>query len=254
MFWSLRSMTPWLCAGAFSSCSLATAPVALDDDLRALLLVQGSAGYLGHGFLLHQPGAPNLAITAYHVAGAEPAQPLSPAGRLQSPLDEDVAFRLGSRLTIAGARTIGGGGSQHDLAAFQVLDWEASRALTLAETLPAPGDTVFVLSVHVGNEGSVAGRHPARVVIAHDSAFVYEYLASRNPNGTSGAAVLDRSGRVVGTNVGTLVMTAERWQSFRERYAACCVGRTGGEVVGLAVGVRSMKSLLANALTTFRPN
>jgi hypothetical protein len=125
-----------------------------------------------------------------------------------------------------------------------VLDWDASRALALADGPPAVGDTVFVLSVHTGNEGSLAGRHPARVAVAHDSAFVYEYLQSKNPNGTSGSAVLDRRGNVVGINVGTLIMTPERWQSYRDRYAPCCSGMQGGEVVGLAVSARSMKTLL----------
>ena len=226
-----------------SSCSLATAPAVLDGDLRALLLVQWSAGsaYAGHGFLLSRPGAPNLALTAYHVAGPETQ---TVGGWLRSPLNEGIEFRLGRRITIAGARTIGAGGSQQDMAAFEVLDWDASRALVLAVGPPAFGDSVFVLSVHTGNEGRVAGRHPARVAVAHDSAFVYEYLQSKNPNGTSGSAVLDRTGRVVGINVGTLIMTPERWQSYRDRYAPCCGGGQGGEVVGLAVGVRSMKSLL----------
>ena len=234
-----------------SSCSLATAPAMREGDLRALLVVQWSAGdaYAGHGFLLSRPGAPNLALTAHHVAG-----PQTEGGWLKSPLNPVVAFRFGPRLTIAGARTIGAGGSQHDMAAFEVLDWDASRALVLADGLPGVGDTVFVLSVQTGNEGSLAGRHPARVAVAHDSAFVYQYLQSKNPNGTSGSAVLDRAGRVVGINVGTLIMTPERWQSYRDRYAPCCSGGNGGEVVGLAVGVRSIKSLLGEpAATSGRP-
>ena len=246
----MRALATLIAINALTACSLATTPAALEGDLRALLLVQWSAGgtYAGHGFLLSRPGAPNLALTAYHVAGPETP---TVGGWLRSPLNEDIMFRLGRRITIAGARTIGAGGSQHDLAAFEVLDWDASRALALADGPPSVGDTVYVLSVHSGDEGSLAGRHPARVAVIHDSAFVYEYLQSKNPNGTSGSAVLDRTGRVVGINVGTLIMTPALWQAYRDRYAPCCSGGKGGEVVGLAVGVRSMRSLLGASPPTF---
>src|SRR5687767_8570820 len=62
-----------LATTVLSSCSLATAPAMREGDLRALLVVQWSAGdaYAGHGFLLSRPGAPNLALTAHSVAGPQ---------------------------------------------------------------------------------------------------------------------------------------------------------------------------------------
>jgi len=224
------------------------------DDLRQLFRIRWSppsasdAGDGGHAFLLDRPGSQPLALTAYHVAGPVGAAPDPgvPTAWLRSPVNPSIVIRLGARLPIPGARTISSAGSQDDMAAFEVMDWDPSRALELAADLPSPGDTVWVLAVHTG-DGPANGprRHPARVAVAHDSALVYSYLASANTNGSSGAAVLDRDGRVVGVNVGTLIMTPESWQRFRDRYGPCCEAVAGNEVVGLAVGVRSIRRHLA---------
>jgi hypothetical protein len=184
------------------------------------------------------PGGAPLAITAYHVAGPGSGSYASRA-RLCSPLSARVAVRLSERLDIPGARTIGPAGSQHDVAAFRIQGDAAALALELADSMPAVGDTVWVLAVHAGAAGP--GRHPARVAVAHDSAFVYAYLGSANTNATSGAAVLDRAGKVVGLNAGTLIMNPDAWRRYRERYPGCCDGVSGGEVVGLAVNLGSLR-------------
>jgi len=122
---------------------------------------------------------------------------------------------------------------------------EAARVLHLAHALPRVGDTVTILALHgassVQNPLRGPRRHPARVAVSHDSAFVYVYLGSSAADLTSGAAVLDRQGQVVGINVGTLTMSASSWQSFRDRYGPCCEGATSGERVGLAVNVQSIR-------------
>jgi Trypsin-like peptidase domain len=255
-----------LCA-LYSACgtvnSTPLVPVG-DDEVRQLFRVQwtGTSGFSGHAFLLDRGKATPLALTAFHVAGPHQTMPLvnpmssSPTGLLVSPMDSKIAVRLGERVRIIGARTISGSDSQHDLAAFKVLDWDSSRALHLASTPPAVGDTVWVLAVHAGDGRSTQHplggprRHRARVDVSNDSAFVYSYLASANTNFTSGAAVLNRDGHVVGVNVGSVVMSAQSWTAWRARYAGCCAYSTGAEVAGLAVGLRAIQTHLDRLSTT----
>jgi hypothetical protein len=115
--------------------------------------------------------------------------------------------------------------SQHDLAAFSVIDFDATRALELAAALPSVGDTVYVLAMHLG-DSSLDGprRHPALVVVSSNAELQYVYLASSNTYLTNGAAVLDRSGRVVGVHVAAFI--------------------SGPQVHGIAVGVNSMRAIL----------
>src|SRR4029079_10082493 len=115
--------------------------------------------------------------------------------------------------------------SQHDLAAFAVLDYLPDRALELAASLAAVGDTVDVLAIQLG-DSPLDGprRHPAQVLVASDAELHYVYLASSNTYLTSGAGRLDKSGHVVGVNVASFV--------------------SGQRVHGLAVGVNSLRALL----------
>jgi hypothetical protein len=223
---------------------------AVPSELRQLFLFHWSASAGGspapHGFLLKRAGAAPLALTAYHVAGDADR-----GAWLRSPLDPSMAVRLGDRVFIDGAATIGANGSQKDLAAFRPIDWDGRFALELASDLPAVGDTVWVLAVHMSDPANPhpfagARRHPARVDVSHDAAFVYTYLRSANANYTSGAAVLDRDGRVVAVNVGSRVMNADAWQQYRDRYAPCCHAVGGNEVVGLGVHVHSIKRMIGD--------
>jgi hypothetical protein len=188
------------------------------------------SGYDGHGFVIRREGRRPLGLTAFHVAGpvvTGPVDPVSPQATawLRAIVDVPVVVRLAERLPIVGARTIDGTDSQHDVAAYTVIDFIDGRALELATDLPAVGDTVYVLALHVGDHPrSGPRRHPALVTTASDTQLRYRYLLSKNANFTSGAAVLDRTGRVVGLNVGT-------------------VGG-GDDVSGIAVGVRSLRALL----------
>lgn len=226
-------------AATLMACGAATPVDPGPAGFDQLLMFEGG----GHAFLIDD-GGPPLALTAHHVAG-DFVPSIGPGPTLRSPVDSRISIRLGRRLEVPGARTIGTGSSQHDMAVFQVVDRDASRYLRLAAALPAVGDTVWVLAVHTGAAG--AGRHPARVDIVHDSLVAYSYLASANTNGSSGAALLDRAGRVVGINVGTLIVDAGRWQRWRERYGPCCDQPVGGEVVGLAVGLPAIRHHLAAA-------
>ena len=220
-----------------SGCSAATATPRLDpisaEETKQLFLfthVPSGGSYDGHGFVLKREGKRPLGITAFHVAGpvisgpTDPASP-QPTAWLYTIVDAPVVVRLAERVPVPGARTIDGSDSQHDIAAYVVMDFIPERALELADDLPAVGDTVYVLALHIGDHPrSGPRRHPARVVTSSDTQLRYEYLLSANANMTSGAAVLDRTGKVAGLNVGTVV--------------------SGGAVFGLAVGVRSLRANL----------
>jgi hypothetical protein len=187
-------------------------------------------GPSGHGFLLSRPNAPPLGLTAYHVAGPIGGSPANPAvprvlGVLRRPVNALLSLRLGERVPVTGAQTIGSGESQRDLAVFNVLDVDNTQTFPLASQLPNVGDTVYVLAVHVGDHPRSGPRkHPARVSVSSATALNYVYLASANSNMTSGAAVLNREGSVVGVNVGSLV--------------------NNGQVTGLAVHALSIAALL----------
>ena len=235
------------CAAITPPLNLPGEPPAIDasdlpDSLRSLFRVQMAGPYNGpspHGFLLRLSDH-TLAITAHHVLSSNDGDPV--AAVLRSPFDSRLSLTLGRALPVTGAQTIGPGGSQHDMAAFQTVGELAGRGyyLELAQTLPALNDTVYVYAVLPSHPARY--RHPARVVVAHDSALIYVYQDVTNANLTSGAAVLDAQGRVVGINVGTLDrMTPDRWDRYRSRYGPCCSGVSNGETVGLAVSVRSIR-------------
>lgn len=177
--------------------------------------------YFGHVFVLRTSHG-MIAVTAHHVAEGPPSGTATAELRLRSPSDSTVLVHLGRRLAVPGARTIGRGGSQHDFAAFTVLDGDSSWALALSDTTPVVGDTLWVVA-RLPN--GAAGRHAVRLDRSTDSAFAYTWLEVRNTSGTSGAAVIDRSGRVVAVNVGTI-----------ER---------GGAIIGLAVGPMALRHHLA---------
>jgi hypothetical protein len=144
---------------------------------------------------------------------------------LRRPVNALLSLRLGDRVPVAGAQTIGSGESQRDLAVFTVVDRDSTQTFPLATQLPNVGDTVYVLAVHVGDHPRSGPRkHPARVSASSATALNYVYLASANSNMTSGAAVLNAAGSVVGVNVGTLV--------------------NNGQVTGLAVHALSIAALL----------
>jgi hypothetical protein len=209
----------------------------LRDDVSQLFLftLPAEAGYRGHAFVVRQDTLWR-GITAFHVAGEEQLYAGVPSNTptviLRSPIEGFREIRLGRRLSIPTARVVSSAGSQDDVAAFDVIDRDTSRALLLATEMPRIGDTVRVLAMHVGggsdqNPESGPRRHPALVVTANDSSFRYEYLKSANTNVTSGAAVLDAAGRVVGVNVATVV--------------------NGTRVTGIAVGLRALRAHLAEA-------
>jgi len=209
------------------------------EELRGLLYIHigsspSTSHWGGHGFLLNRPGKEPLALTAYHVAGdagfvSAPPEAAPPVTAfLVSPVNSPGSVRLGPPRAFPNARTSTSPRSQLALAAFTGIDWDPTLAFTLAESLPAVGDTVFVLAVHYGDDPRGGPRrHPARVTTSSATRFAYVYLASANTNMTSGAAVLTRSGQVVAVNAGTIV--------------------DNGSVTGLGVGVESIRALLAVA-------
>ena len=232
----LRKAALALAVVAASACSSNEPPELLPisaEETRQLFLYShlNSTGYAGHGFVLEREGKRPLGVTAFHVVGPMTSEPTDSDAQvatawLRTVVDSLILVRLGTRLTVPGAHTLNGSDTQHDVAAFAVIDFIPSRALQLAAGLPAVGDTVFVLAMHVNTNDPRSGprRHPARVLISSDTELRYVYLASANANNTSGAAVLNREGQVVGLNVGTLV--------------------NGPQVHGLAVGVNSLRALL----------
>jgi hypothetical protein len=219
-----------LASGCKSSSEPQWNPISAEDTKQLFVFSPvGFTGYFGHGFLLTRDGHDPVAVTSFQAAGQMPDGTTAPdetTAWLRTVVDSPtVLVRLGQRFTIAGAHSVQTNDSQHDLAAFAVLDFLPERALELAEALPAVGDTVFVLAMQLG-DSPLDGprRHPAQVMISSDAELNYVYLASSNTYLTSGAAVLDKNGRVVGVNVASFV--------------------TGPRVHGLAVGVNSLRALL----------
>jgi hypothetical protein len=210
------------------------------EETKQLFRLQwpNSSQFAGHGFLLDRGSQRPLGVTAYHVAGPIPGpipvpQPIGTAvvtAALRHVVSPEIVIRLGERLPIAGARTISSGDTQHDVAAFEVVDWNPERALRLAAEPPSVGDTVFVLAIHYGSGGpdqhplSGPRRHRALVRESTTTSFVFTYIGSANSNFTSGAAVLNQAGFVVGLNVGT--------------------NTPSGRVDGIGVGLTALRALL----------
>jgi hypothetical protein len=201
-----------------------------------LMAMQGEQA--GHAFILSMfEGAPLLAVTAHHVMQVTPetrwdeVASLVRSARLRNITDGAITVPLGPVRPISGARRISGPGSQDDVAAFAVPQAATTQILRLAERAPGIGDTVWVFAATL--DGNPATRHPARVTDSGDLGFRYAYLGRMNANWTSGAAVLDRSGRVVGVNVGT-------------------VGG-GDNVVGLGVGWAALRTHLLPLVSSTPP-
>src|SRR5687767_3699999 len=198
-----------------------------------------------HGFVVRvDDSAEPVALTAHHVVeryrgengaavarGVRHAQ-LVPAGSGAAPVV------LGSMLPLTSARTIDGESWDRDVAMFSVPRSSTAPALTLAPDQAVEGDTVWLLAAV---RGSSERLHPAVVIISRDSAFAYRYVRLSDGSLTSGAAVLDRSGRVTGLNVGTVPVTPERWARFESRFPGCCEEVPADGVVGIAVGARALR-------------
>ena len=191
-------------------------------------------------------GTPPIVVTAHHVgsggASWDNIGAIVKNPQLRNPFSDQI-LAIGANLPVPGAHTISSSGSQDDLAAFRIANPPAAGVLRLATTLPVNGDTVWVLATQV--DGRPTYRHRALTVISEDDAFIYVYLDPVNNGNMSGAAVLDRAGRVVGVNVGSLLTSAQTWNSYAGRYPQCCAGRVAGEAVGLGVGVKSIREHLA---------
>ena len=198
-----------------------------------------------HGFIVRvDEAADPVAITAHHVvervraevgggtASGGPGARLVPSGGTRQPVP------LGPMLTIAAARTIDGQSWDRDVAAFALPRPIGAPVLTLAPDQPVEGDTVWLLAAV---RGSSERLHPAVVIISRDSAFAYRYVRVSDGSLTSGAAVVDRSGRVVALNVGTVPITAERWARFATRFPGCCGGGPSTGLAGIGVGARALR-------------
>src|SRR5205085_1758212 len=125
---------PALAILALAACGSPAAPVldpiSAEETLPLFLFSRSilSGGYDGHGFVVRREGQRPLGITAFHVAGSfVPTGPTDPevpqaTAWLRTIVDTPIVVRLGERLLIPGAQTISAGNSQHDVAAFTVLD------------------------------------------------------------------------------------------------------------------------------------
>jgi hypothetical protein len=114
-------------------------------------------------------------------------------------------------LKVAEAAPMGKGGAGFDVAVFEIDRGTGPNrlkavaptplaVLRLAESAPGVGDRVWVLATAEGATGAKAG---AKVVQADDKSLYFEYDdRERQLAGTTGAAVVDAAGAVVGVNVG----------------------------------------------------
>jgi hypothetical protein len=149
-------------------------------------------------------------LTAHHLFGpaAGLERDLTPAearefaiGLAGSSMNQQSKLLISSQmLFIPSAKAFDQRDASHDIAAFRLTHY-AGPALTVAETTPKKGETVYLL-------GRPRGEEKLRLisaVISRVSTNSIEYFydeAGVNFAGTSGAPILNESGEVVGMNLG----------------------------------------------------
>jgi len=187
--------------------SAASEPVehdALDGDALFRRVAAASVEILSNGQLAGSgwfASADGLVVTARHVIRALPGNP-----RLE------VLLSDGSRFPVEEIATAPG----HDLALLQLTmdeDPDSRRAfpfLPVAERFPPPTEPVYLFGQMVFRHGlllagKVAGIRPAFEYLPGQKSYVrINYVAPALPIGTSGGPWVDRHGRVVGNQVGTV--------------------------------------------------
>lgn len=152
----------------------------------------------------------SYAVTAHHLfseAGGfsreynwKELQGLVSEVSLQSLSDEKTKYSTGKAIKIKGAKSVSNWTGKNDIAIFK-LDQKPANYLTLALSPPKIGETVWLYGL-VYNRPPELLLHKA-VVVEYDKNWISYQFADSGLilNGTSGAAILNSGGEVVGINL-----------------------------------------------------
>ena len=157
----------------------------------------------GTGFLVERLGTARKTylLTAQHLfPQSSAALPSHVTSARCEPNASRRSYKTGAALTIPGAHPMGALSQLRDVAAFPVIGW--SPGLSLAAVNVRPGDPVWLLArVKSGRE---TGTLLHRAVVGRANGFLaYRFDdQSIGLDQTSGGAVLNRDGDVVGLNIG----------------------------------------------------
>jgi len=119
---------------------------------------------------------------------------------VQSLGDENISYSTGKALPIKGAESVTNWSGKNDIAVFK-LNTKPAKSLKLASSKPKIGETVWLYGL-VYNRSNDQLLHKA-IVVEYDKNWIsYQFYDSGLVlNGTSGAAILNASGEVVGINL-----------------------------------------------------
>ncbi|WP_395377362.1 trypsin-like peptidase domain-containing protein [Marinicella sp. W31] len=150
-----------------------------------------------------------FAVTAYHLLGEAGGLSRDYAWdevfevvyevSLQSLSDENTQYIAPSQVMIVGAKGLSFWTAKNDIAVFRMLD-KPTHYLKLADEHPKVGDLVWLYADVIG--GSDALLHKAVVEQYDRDSMLYGFINKKlSLNGSSGAAMLNAKGEVVGINV-----------------------------------------------------
>lgn len=150
------------------------------------------------------------AVTAHHLfseAGGfsreyswKELQSLVESVSIQNLSNEKIKYSTGKAISIEGAKSVSNWSGKNDIAVFK-LDKTPSKSLKFSTNMPKIGEIVWLYGL-VYNRPSDQLLHKA-IVVEYDKNWIsYQFSDSGLIlNGTSGAAILNNSGEVVGINL-----------------------------------------------------
>jgi hypothetical protein len=167
----------------------------------------------GKAVAVKVPGAPGgvMVLSCLHILGPAGGMPhqLETADLPKSVQETKLIDLHGKEITIGPALAVPGAKPfalpdvSTDISAFVAPAFLASRALELATDKPSVGDSVWLLARVAGGAPPTMLLHRAHVRQSDDKMLGYEFDNNTlNLTATSGAAVLNTRGQVVGLNLG----------------------------------------------------
>ena len=176
-------------------------------------VVDGGVYKAGKAVAVKVPGAPGgvMVLSCMHILGPAGGMPRQlqardvPTSVKQTTLIDihGKEIAIGPALAVPGAKPFALPDASTDISAFAAPAFLASRALELAPEKPSIGDSVWLLARLIGGAPPTMLLHHAHVRQSDDKMLGYEFENNRlNLTATSGAAVLNARGQVVGLHLG----------------------------------------------------